>query len=661
MTIVGSSAASGLGLTPVSRLKKYRFGLTRDYGTSDSRQVPVGDAEVTVYKQGAHASSAGSISPGGDGTIMVYDVGQIRAGDTVFHEVDTSITAYVDSITTDSLVVSNVAGGTLSWAIGGRFRASTNLPVLYSDIHSGGEAIDNPMPLDARGLAECYAVENIVDAIIEGSSIGTVSIYDEVGAFPLAEVRYADAFPGDDWGEKLAAALADLDETYGGIVDCRGLRGFQAAVTADPFAGVTWPYTVILGHAVYQTDVALAAALDDYQAIVGSGIGQSILRASIAFPSSSALLTLGHASGAIGARVRGVTLDCNGVASSVGLHLSGCRSGSKMESLEVLNAKLYGVRLNNTLFAARDISLRNLRVETSNSSAVGVIFDSGCGPNNSLEGLYAESASGITGIAAVQKAASVPVRICDVSAVRYTSAVYLSAVAGGADISTIYGDSTLTNVLKVDAGSPQYSARNLVRNSATNVLNDANLPAAYTNDVIDEFVMGQTVFGIPNGISPGVDLVIPSGATAADYAIRERINGTDRFALRKDGVLKLSKISNELGHTPTTGTIHANFGAGASVTLQAGSTDMAGNIVISTGTGCGANPTFVLTFGEAYPTSVRAVIVCPFIDSGIGFYGAGEFWMASATTSNNVTIMFAGTPDDSKSYRIAYLVICGAT
>jgi hypothetical protein len=659
MTIVGAGSPSGLGLTPVSRLKKYRFGLTRDYTASDVRQIPVGDASVTVYKQGAHASSAASILPGGSGTINVWDIGKIVVGDTIFHETDDSITAQVSAVTTETISVTGVAGGMLSWSMGGRFRALTNLPTLYGDIHSGGAALDNPLALDARGLAECYAVDNIVDAIIEGDAISTVSISDEVGAFPLAEVRYADEFPGDTWGEKLAAALADLDETYGGIVDCRGLRGLQAAAEANPFVGVTWPYTVILGHGIYNTDVAIQAALGNYQSVLGAGMGQTTLRASLAFPSATPLMRWGNASGALGCRIADLTLDCSGVASSVGLHAAGCKEGALAENLEVLNAKLYGVRLNNTLVACRDFRMRNLRVHTSDTAAIGVIFDTGCGANNSLDGLYAASETGITGTAAVQKNVAVPVSIKNVSALRYTHNVHLNVPAGGANVQDIYGETSVTNVVKVESGVAEYALRNIVRNSSTNVLNDANMPAASTVDVLSDAVSGRMIILAQNTITPIVDLIVPSGATAADYILREIINGTARFGIRKDGVVQLSKISNELGHTPTTGSVHANFGSGATVVLQAGSSDMAGSIIITAGTTAGTNPTFVLTFGAAYHGLPRAAFVMPYIDSGSPYYGAGEFWFVASVTAGAITIGFQGTPTDSIAYRIAYFVVGG--
>jgi hypothetical protein len=162
-----------------------------------------------------------------------------------------------------------------------------------------------------------------------------------------------------------------------------------------------------------------------------------------------------------------------------------------------------------------------------------------------------------------------------------------------------------------------------------------------------------------NTITPIVDLIVPSGATAADYILREIINGTARFGIRKDGVVQLSKISNELGHTPTTGSVHANFGSGATVVLQAGSSDMAGSIIITAGTTAGTNPTFVLTFGAAYHGLPRAAFVMPYIDSGSPYYGAGEFWFVASVTAGAITIGFQGTPTDSIAYRIAYFVVGG--
>ncbi|MCK4548077.1 MAG: right-handed parallel beta-helix repeat-containing protein [Candidatus Eisenbacteria sp.] len=72
-------------------------------------------------------------------------------------------------------------------------------------------------------------------------------------------IRYADQFPGDDAGQKIAAAIADLP-TEGGIVDARGFSGEQW-IQQNIFAGVGKRVTLYLGAATY--NIATGQVIDD--------------------------------------------------------------------------------------------------------------------------------------------------------------------------------------------------------------------------------------------------------------------------------------------------------------------------------------------------------------------------------------------------------------
>lgn len=90
----------------------------------------------------------------------------------------------------------------------------------------------------------------------------------------INNVRHACEFTGADAGAKIAAAITDLPST-GGTVDARCFEGAQT-ISANPFAGVTKSFTLLLGAATF-TSVEWVLPGDLKVSIIGLGGDKTVL------------------------------------------------------------------------------------------------------------------------------------------------------------------------------------------------------------------------------------------------------------------------------------------------------------------------------------------------------------------------------------------------
>lgn len=100
--------------------------------------------------------------------------------------------------------------------------------------------------------------------------------------------------------------------------------------------------------------------------------------------------------------------------------------------------------------------------------------------------------------------------------------------------------------------------------------------------------------------------------------------------------------------------LSAGFGSTASVSVTAGSTDMAGKATVtSAGTGQGANPTCTLTFKDgAFPQAPFAV-ACRTGGSQL------TVPVTVTTTTTTMVITIIGTPSAAETFGISWAVIDG--
>ena len=321
-----------LGAKGQVRLRRFIWNATKDKSASDTSQVPVA-ATVTIYKQGATAQAQGSAS-GSTGTIEVWSPGQLKVGDTIIASTtDDSVTATVSSVTTTQI---GFTGGTgFAWAADERIVVTDNQPVLYTDEHAEDATGVNTVTLNARGHGSVFTEQKVVDYKLSGSGLTTVYISGYYAASHDSEIRQIEHFPGANFGAKLANALNDLNETTGGIVDCRGMIGEQT-ISADPFASVTWPYEVLIGASTISHSVALTACAEPKQHIKGIGEG-SVFKAT---SGSLRSLSLGDGTATADVSLENLTVDCNNQTSSVGVRVNGAQDTKGLRNVRVLNAKL---------------------------------------------------------------------------------------------------------------------------------------------------------------------------------------------------------------------------------------------------------------------------------------------------------------------------------
>lgn len=102
---------------------------------------------------------------------------------------------------------------------------------------------------------------------------------------------------------------------------------------------------------------------------------------------------------------------------------------------------------------------------------------------------------------------------------------------------------------------------------------------------------------------------------------------------------------------PANCTPSANFGATATATPAAGSTDIGGRIVVlCQGAGPGANPTLAVVFNKPLTNAPKGITV----SRGDLVAPAGGYWAITAKSASGFTATFVGTPVAASSYILDY-------
>ncbi len=218
--------------------------------------------------------------------------------------------------------------------------------------------------------------------------------------YSLNNILYADGFPGADLGDKLAAALAIIPST-GGIIDARGFQGAQAA-TVNPFAGITYPFKVLLGDCTISTTTAWTISGND-QYLEGTGIGTRI---KITSGTPAAVLTLnGAATSYARTGVKNLVLDGNALATD-GLVLKD-QVGSVIDQVYILNVSGVGFHaiIGSGLgvgavlcrFIEPTVSVNVVGLTSTNTWTNGIKFNDGSSTGNTIIGPRMEGITGGTG------------------------------------------------------------------------------------------------------------------------------------------------------------------------------------------------------------------------------------------------------------------------
>lgn len=180
------------------RLKKYSVHVTKDYSGSDARQIPASGVTVTPYRRGFTVNEV--VNPvGTNEDVTVFDVGDVKAGDTLQLASDliagaATPTVTVDSIQGPTLIRLDSASGSMVLAVDDRLVPTNNTPAAF-DEPSGASSLGS-FTTDAYGHARGYleAEGNAVDVLISGGGVDSVMYYDEFLGGSESLTVYADDY-----------------------------------------------------------------------------------------------------------------------------------------------------------------------------------------------------------------------------------------------------------------------------------------------------------------------------------------------------------------------------------------------------------------------------------------------------------------------------------
>jgi hypothetical protein len=477
MTQVGASL---LANSKTNRLRHFRVQVFKDASASDTSQVPAGSATVEFFKQGAGVKTGATFGDGVGGVISLYDIGRIKKGDTVFVNVDKTITRTVDSVKTDEITVAAGSGVFDFSGVGARIRVLSPLPKAWNNQHASGTAITT-VSTNGRGEAEFWSEEGIVDYIVSGSGLTTIGYNDLTTDFPRAEVRMADMFQGDDWGEKVKAALNDLNETWGGVVDARGLIGPQE-IAANPFlkesdgTDIDWPFMILVGPAVITTQVGLVIGNADDQHMMGLGEGITEIQAGTG---SLNVLSLADGAARKNCTISRLTINCATEASTTGLRVNGAQEGCYADRLHIKNATSYALELTNAL--TKYFKGRELVLDTNDGAAIPLYCDSTLGEGCAVDGVHMVCNGG-TEVDGIQKNNTTSFTVRNVTGTGMDNLVHVKA-QGGCEVSHAVGASGVADVVEVATLITEVQLRDLVLGGSTNTVNDVQRSVTVTTDV----------------------------------------------------------------------------------------------------------------------------------------------------------------------------------
>lgn len=320
-------------------------------------------------------------------------------------------------------------------------------------------------------------------SFLAGTSFTGRAVFGQtVTAVNLGGIRYADAFPGANAGEKIANALADLPTSgaYSGIVDARSLAGnptTPAEITTNIFSGNANRFTLLLGVGVYRVSAGLRLQ-DNGQIIRGEGRNStSILAHATNFPASTAVFSLGKTTGVFGTRLKGLAIDCNGVTGSIGVLADGCQEGSGCDDVQVSNCRDAGFRINSALAASstQQASFYEIDASGTTSGFIGVDVGNAAGTLTIRRVGVGSSVANTDGIK-IDSSASV--FISDAHVEDATNGVHVVAAGGSVIVENFVGHATLTNCINIE--TQNVTCIGITPNGVTNTITDTGISPTNT-------------------------------------------------------------------------------------------------------------------------------------------------------------------------------------
>lgn len=183
----------------MSNQRMFRYDITvLRQPTGSTQLVPAGGSTLECYLQGATVNGGQTI-PVAASAITVFDVGAIKAGDTIIVADDATKTRTVASVAANTINVD--AGAEIVLDDQDRLVPTTVRPYIYSDV-TGGTQVDSgnvgraPATGSTSGASEFYSRTRVLDVVASGGGLAaTVVLEDQVG-----DMQGFDGLHIEDWG-----------------------------------------------------------------------------------------------------------------------------------------------------------------------------------------------------------------------------------------------------------------------------------------------------------------------------------------------------------------------------------------------------------------------------------------------------------------------------
>lgn len=420
----------------------------------------------------------------------------------------------------------------------------------------------------------------------------------------LSAVRLADQFSGADAGAQIAAAILDLPST-GGVVDARGLTGAQTC-SANPFAGVTKTFQLLLGFATFTTDAQWK--IPNKCQVIGSGRGDTgsagtVIKASASFPTSTAVVRLGDGTTTVhGCRISNLSIDANGLSGSGCLYSTDANEQSGGEFLTLANGVAYGFKFDGSgsgtvaVNPAQNYCLRDIEIYPQTygvAGTVGGIFiGNSDGPQDVRDITFVgNSAAKSTNAFTFDNVTIGAFTSMHVEQCTNGFNVGGTTACNGLSFNNLSGHSSVTTLVSLNSASTQnISLINLVKNGATNAVADNVRTQTDTSNVVALYVLGAG--------SPRSYLATSTGAGALNMPAIAMIGGLNLNSQALSG----GTIDGVIGSvTPAAGTFTALSSTSGAVNGTIGATTPAA------GTFTTASASTSLTLGAG--TAITKIVV----------------------------------------------------
>lgn len=413
-------------------------------------------AAVEIRRQGATVLTAQSgTSPF---TVNVNDIGAIVDGDTVC--IGTGSTTYnVDAVDIPNQIIT-ISGftGTLAIADDDRLTPVNDLPTLYNDIN-GAEEKTNPLTTSALGQITAWIQRGHYDYIVSSAGL-TTRLYQDVRINSMGP--YADGYDA-------RYGLRIDNNTDDGVALNHAMEDHSRSV-----AGMTGS-VFELPKGIVKTSVQVV--VPDRIMLIGSGLKTTQIQATGSFPTSTALINLGTTTPSLdifeyGICLQDVSLDCAGIAGSIGVKGSYINQGSGLKRCSIVRYMSIGILIDTAKSNNFTLEQLDLLHAAGATTAVGISLDT-IGTSAYLSDISFNAYDGSTN-------STGSAILLDGSCSLVADRIYLERYGIGlnvgagcrASVNLIQGTPDTVDLLYMDSLANGLTALNIVQGGSTNAINN---------------------------------------------------------------------------------------------------------------------------------------------------------------------------------------------